>query len=107
MRLSVSSVKTHAFDSGIVILGLYLQQWYSYATFTARSLESLQQRRGFLSFFMKREKKGRCFFAYGSKMARTNVSCLTKKYITSLNIQIIGNCFLQKTKLRTKILNSQ
>jgi len=47
-------------------------------------------------FFMKREKKERCFFACGSKTVRTKVSRLTKKYITSLNIQIIGNCFLQK-----------
>jgi hypothetical protein len=51
---------------------------------------------GFLSFFMKREKKGRCFFACGSKTVCMKVSHLTKKYITSLNIQIIGNCFLQK-----------
>jgi hypothetical protein len=51
---------------------------------------------GFLYFFMKREKKVRCFFAYGSKTVRTKVSHLTKKYITSLNIQIVGNCFLQK-----------
>jgi hypothetical protein len=49
-----------------------------------------------ISFFMKREKKGRCFFACGSKTVRTKVSCLTKKYITSLNIQIVDNCLLQK-----------
>jgi hypothetical protein len=49
-----------------------------------------------ISFFMKREKKGRCFFARGSKTIHTKVSRLTKKYITSLNIQIVGNCFLQK-----------
>ena len=29
---------------------------------------------GFLSFFMKREKKGRCFFACGSKTVRTKIS---------------------------------
>jgi hypothetical protein len=52
--------------------------------------------RGFLFFFMKREKKGRCFFACGSKMVRTKISRLTKKYITSLNIQIVDNCFLKK-----------
>jgi hypothetical protein len=46
---------------------------------------------GFLSFFMKREKKGRCFFACSSKTVRAKVSRLTKKYITSLNIQIVGN----------------
>jgi hypothetical protein len=28
---------------------------------------------GFLSFFMKHEKKGRCFFACGSKTVRTKV----------------------------------
>jgi hypothetical protein len=51
---------------------------------------------GFLSFFMKCEKKGRCFFACGSKTVRMKLSRLTKKYITSLNIQIVGICFLQK-----------
>jgi hypothetical protein len=33
-------------------------------------------------FFMKHEKKGRCFFAKGSKMVCTQISCITKKYIT-------------------------
>jgi hypothetical protein len=51
---------------------------------------------GFLSFFMKREKKGKCFFAYGSKTVHTEVLDLTKKYVTSLNIRIIGNGSLQK-----------
>jgi hypothetical protein len=34
-------------------------------------------------FFMKREKKGRCFFAFSSKIVRTIISRYTKKYITS------------------------
>jgi hypothetical protein len=51
---------------------------------------------GFLSLFMKREKKGRCFFACGSKRVCTKISHVTKKYITSLNIHIVDNCFLQK-----------
>jgi hypothetical protein len=31
---------------------------------------------------MKHEKKGRCFFAEGSKMVCMQISCITKKYIT-------------------------
>jgi hypothetical protein len=34
------------------------------------------------SFFTKHEKKGRCFFAEGSKMVWTQISCIAKKYIT-------------------------
>jgi hypothetical protein len=33
-------------------------------------------------FLMMHEKKGRCFFAFGSKMVRTIISRCTKKYIT-------------------------
>jgi hypothetical protein len=33
-------------------------------------------------FFMKHENKGRCFFAFDSKMVRTIISRYTKKYIT-------------------------
>jgi hypothetical protein len=47
-------------------------------------------------FFMKREKKGRCFFACDSKTVRMKVLRSTNKYITSLNIHIVDNCFLQK-----------
>jgi hypothetical protein len=49
-----------------------------------------------ISFFMKREKKGRCFFTYGSKTVHTKISRLIKKYITSLNTQIVGKCSLQR-----------
>jgi hypothetical protein len=49
-------------------------------------------------FFAKHEKKGRCFFANSSKMVRTKVSCITKKYITLIYIQKFDVCFLQKTK---------
>jgi hypothetical protein len=35
------------------------------------------------------------------------VSHITKKYITLIHTQILDSCFLQKWKLRTKILNSQ
>jgi hypothetical protein len=42
-------------------------------------LQDLRQKR---DFFMKREKKGRCFFAFGSKMVRMIISHYTKKYIT-------------------------
>jgi hypothetical protein len=37
-------------------------------------------------FFAKHEKKGRCFFAEGSKMVCTQISCITKKYITLIYI---------------------
>jgi hypothetical protein len=33
-------------------------------------------------FFAKHEKKGRSFFAEGSKMVCTQISCITKKHIT-------------------------
>jgi hypothetical protein len=59
-------------------------------------LQILRQKRGVSFLFMKREKKGRCFFAYSSKIVRTKVSRSTKKYITSLNIHIVNNCFLYR-----------
>jgi hypothetical protein len=58
-------------------------------------------------FFLKREKKGRCFFAAGSKTVCTKVSRITKVYITSTYMQIVDNCFLQKQKLHTRTLNYQ
>jgi hypothetical protein len=42
----------------------------------------LDKEGGFLSLFMKREKKGRCFFTYGSKTVCTKISRITKKHIT-------------------------
>jgi hypothetical protein len=39
-----------------------------------------------ISFFVKREKKGRCFFVSSSKMVRTKISRITKKYITSIHM---------------------
>jgi hypothetical protein len=47
-------------------------------------------------FFVKHEKKGRCFFANNSKMVRMKVSCITKKYITLIYIQKLDVWFLQK-----------
>ena len=79
---------------------LFLYEIYTYNNcilmqHPRRGLQSCFGKEGrFLSFFMKREKKGMCFFAYGSKMVRMKISRLTKKYITSLNIQILDNCFL-------------
>lgn len=58
-------------------------------------------RRG-IFFFMKHEKKGRCFFARGSKTVCTKVSCITKIYITLTHIQILDVWFLQKTKAINK-----
>jgi hypothetical protein len=42
------------------------------------------------SFFAKHEKKERCFFANDSKMVCTQFSCITKKYITLIYINIFG-----------------
>jgi hypothetical protein len=58
-------------------------------------------------FFLKREKKGRCFFVTGSKMVCTKVPCVTKKYITSTYMQIVHKCFLQNQELCTRTLNYQ
>jgi hypothetical protein len=81
----VLSYGVYTFDTGILMQHL------------RRDIQSrFGKEGGFLSFFMKREKKGRCFFACGSKTVRTKISRLTKKYITSLNIQINDKCFLQK-----------
>jgi hypothetical protein len=44
-------------------------------------IQQLWHRRGDF-FFAKHEKKGRCFFAEGSKMVCTQLSCITKKFIT-------------------------
>jgi hypothetical protein len=77
--------RVYTFDNGILMQHLWRE---------------LQRRfgkeGGFLSFFMKREKKGRCFSPTTQKMVCTKISRLTKKYITSLNIQIVDKCFLQK-----------
>jgi hypothetical protein len=48
---------------------------------------------------VKDEKKGRCFFTGSSKTVCTEVSCITKKYITS----IYTNC-LQVFSARLKIM---
>jgi hypothetical protein len=46
-----------------------------------------KHRRGDL-FFTKHEKEGMCFFAEGSKMVCTQISCITKKHITLIYIKI-------------------
>jgi hypothetical protein len=58
---------------------------------------------------MKHEKKGRCFFASGSKTVCMKVSCITKKYITLIHMQIVDTWFLQRQKLctKTKLSNIQ
>jgi hypothetical protein len=58
-------------------------------------------------FFLKRENKERCFFAAGSKMVCTKVSHITKKYITSIYMQIVHKCFLQNQEPCTRTLNYQ
>jgi hypothetical protein len=54
--------------------------YYTKPTFVATSIRKI--------LFAKHEKKGRCFFAEGSKMVCTQISCITKKYITLVYIQI-------------------
>jgi hypothetical protein len=44
-------------------------------------------------FFAKHENKGRCFFDKGSKMVRAKISCIAKRYITLMYIQILDVCF--------------
>jgi hypothetical protein len=44
-------------------------------------------------FFLKREKKRRCFFAASSKMVCTEVPRFIKKYITATYMQIVNKCF--------------
>jgi hypothetical protein len=96
----------YAFGSGILMQDLFLQQWYSYARSTAKcsSLICRFGRKGDL-LFMKHEKKGRCFFACGSKTVRTKISCSTKKYITSSDIHIVDNCSLHKKIAYKKVYN--
>jgi hypothetical protein len=48
------------------------------------------------NFFLKREKKGRCFLPVAQKTVHMKISRLTKKYITSLNTQIFDKCFLHR-----------
>jgi hypothetical protein len=48
--------------------------YYIKPTFVATGIRKI--------LFVKHEKKGRCFFAEGSKMVCTQISCITKKYIT-------------------------
>jgi hypothetical protein len=58
-------------------------------------------------FFLKHEKKGRCFFATDSKVVCTKVPRFTKKYITSTYMQIIYKCFLQNQESCTRTINYQ
>jgi hypothetical protein len=41
-------------------------------------------------FFTKHEKKEMCFFAEGSKMVCTQISCIAKKYITLIYTYIFN-----------------
>jgi hypothetical protein len=96
----------HACDS-TVIRSLHFRRWYSYATSTARIIQHTVAlaRKG--DFFLKHEKKGRCFFATDSKTVCMKVSRFTKKYITSTYMQIIYKCFLQNRESCTRTLNYQ
>jgi hypothetical protein len=72
---------------GIFISSITIQQLW-------KNIQYCNDRRG-IFFFVKHQKKEMCFFAIGSKTVCTEVSCITKKYITSIYIQIVYKCFLQ------------
>lgn len=44
-------------------------------------------------FSAKHERRERVFFAKGSKTVRTKISCIAKRYITLMYIQILDVCF--------------
>jgi hypothetical protein len=94
----------HACDSTI-IRSLCFQHCYSYATSIARIKYHIVALAKKGDFFLKREKKGRCFFATISKTVCTKVPRFTKKYITSIYMQIVYKCFLQNRESYTKTLN--
>jgi hypothetical protein len=96
MPATVLSHEVHAFDNTIHMQ--HLQQ-------KSNIIQLLRQKKG--DFFLKREKKGRCFFTAGSKTVCTKVPHFTKKYITSIYMQIVHKCFLQNQELYTKTLNYQ
>jgi hypothetical protein len=85
----------HACDS-TAIQSLRFRQCYSYAKSTARIKHHTVASAKKGDFFLKRENKGRCFFAAGSKTVCTKVPCFTKKYITSIYMKIVYKCFLIK-----------
>jgi hypothetical protein len=63
-----SYAKIYGFGNGI--------SYVRSTTIPSSLIMSLRPKRGF--FFTKREKKEKCFFAFGSKMVRTKVSRSTK-----------------------------
>jgi hypothetical protein len=94
MPAAVLSYEIYVFDNDTHMQ--HLQQ-------ESNIIQLLQQKKG--DFFPKREKKGRCFFAAGSKTVCMKVPRFTKKYITSIYMQIVYKCFLQNQELYTKALN--
>ena len=94
----------HAYDI-IIIRSFRFRQCYFYATSIARIKYHTVASAKKGDFFLKREKKGRCFFAAGSKTVCTKVPRITKKYITSTYMQIVYKCFLQNQELNTKTLS--
>jgi hypothetical protein len=63
--------------------------YYTKSTFVTTGIRKI--------LFAKHEKKGRCFFAEGLKMVCTQISCITKKYITLVYIQIFDVCLVHMT----------
>jgi hypothetical protein len=57
-------------------------------------------------FFVKHEKKGRCFFANISKTVCMKVPCITKKYITFIYLQNMMFDPYKRRKLYTSITPS-
>ena len=84
---------------------LEFRQYYSYAMSTSRSKHHTVASAKKGDFFLKREKKGRCFFVDGSKTVCTKIPRFTKKYITSTYMQIVYKCLLQNQELCTRTSN--
>jgi hypothetical protein len=89
---------------------LCFRQNYSYVMSTPRikhhTIDSVKKG----DFFLHRGKKGRCFFATGSKMVCTKVPHSIKKYITSLHqytYKLFTKCFLQNLESFPSAFNQQ
>jgi hypothetical protein len=77
MLVIVLSSRVYAFSNGILMQRL------------RQELHKSLRQRSIISFFMKCEKKGRCFLPIAQKTVHTKISRLTKKYITLLNTQTV------------------
>jgi hypothetical protein len=64
-------------------------------------------KKGDFFFLYEAWKEGNVFFRLHLKNGTFEGFTHTKKYITSLSIQIVDNCFLQKETTYKKILQSE